>query len=388
MSSSLTTMFRFAILLIFIGCWCPRGRAQMTEVGAIPEGLPASVRTDLDAQRTQLLSRRAALQDRLAQHNANCGHVAADSSAVATCRANQSSLIADIRQYNADVDAFNGNISQAKQKSAKSNTDCEAAAQQAERDRKQMERQLETNEMNQEELAEWTNLSAEAKKQAVEASISFVVGQYGEDVDQVRESVTKLDGQATALAGKAARSAKYERRMEYAAKFQVAADELAPKLRSLAMKSVAEKASDANEVWELAHNTMQHEFRVAAKKNESIREMLQDPGFKEAFSGEDVDTPGLDVLSALTEKALEETGNFALKATKYAHFTGPAVNAAVFVRDAWYSAALSAFSTEGVLEESDVASQFARSMSVLQLQYKHSVDALKACRERSVASLP
>jgi hypothetical protein len=242
-----------------------------------------------------------------------------------------------------------------------------------------IEKQLATNEMNQEELAEWTKLSGEAQKQAVLASISFVVGSYAEDLEPVRNSVSKLDKQAAFLAKKAGQSGKFSTRMKYVAQFQAAVDELKPMTGKLLAKGIAEKASDAEEVWYLARNVLQDEFRVAAKRDQGLRETLEDPGFKDAFSGNDLDTPGLDALSMLAEKALEETGNFAFKLTKYQHYAVPAVNAAIFVRDAWYSAFLSATSGERVLQQNDVAADFARSSAVLQQQHKRTIDMICAC---------
>jgi len=238
--------------------------------------------------------------------------------------------------------------------------------------------------LNQEERQEWESLNGEAQKQAVIASATFVVGKYAEDLDQVRESVSKLDQQAAYLAKKAVQSKKYATRMKYIAQFDAAADELKPMIGKLLAKTLAQKASDAEEAFDLARNTLRHEFRVAAKKNQDVRDLVKDPKFKETFSGSDIETPGLDALSVLAEKALEETGNFTLKLTKYEHYTGPAVRAAVFARDAYYSALLSLLSTQRVLQQNDVAGEFASSLVFLQDHNKRSVDALRACHQAGI----
>ncbi len=295
--------------------------------------------------------------------------------------AEQAWLTQESRNYQNAVKAFNSQVESAKAACQAKDKNCEAAKRQADLDRAAIERQLATNEMNQEERAEWEKLSGEAQKQAVLASLSFVVGSYAEDLEPLRDSVSKLDKQAAFLAKKAGQSRKFSTRMKYIAQLQAAVDELKPMTGKLLAKEVAEKASDAEEFWYLAQNTLQGEFRVAAKRDQRLRDALKESGFKEAFTGDDLDTPGLDALSILAEKTLEETGNFALKLTKYEHYTGPAVNAAVFVRDAWYSAFLSAASAERVLQQNSVAADFARSAAVLQKQYKRSIDALRACRE-------
>jgi hypothetical protein len=145
-------------------------------------------------------------------------------------------------------------------------------------------------------------------------------------------------------------------------------------------KIIVKEGLEAEKAWTVARDTMRGEFRVARKQDETMREVLKDPGFKEAFVGEDVETPGLDVLSSLTEQAVEETGKFLLNAEKYEQFTGPSIRAAVFVRDAAYTALLSYFSTQHVLQQNDLAGNLARSAGVLQLKYKKSVDALADCR--------
>ncbi|MBI2204702.1 MAG: hypothetical protein HYU41_12705 [Candidatus Rokubacteria bacterium] len=65
--------------------------------------------------------------------------------------------------------------------------------------------------------------------------------------------------------------------------------------------------------------------------------------------------------------------------------TGPAIRAAVFVRDASYAATLSALSTARVLQQSDVAGDLARASGALQKQYQTTVDALRACRQAGAA---
>ena len=95
---------------------------------------------------------------------------------------------------------------------------------------------------------------------------------------------------------------------------------------------------------------------------------------------EDIDTPGLDALSSLTQQAGEELSKLELGLERYQKFTGPTIRAAVFVRDAAYSALLSGLSTVRVLQQSDVAGDLAKATAALQKQYKKSIDALHACR--------
>lgn len=356
--------------------------AQVPKLADIPNSLPAQLHQKLTQTRESLVAQRGELVKRAGDHNSKCNAVPRDTPEWKGCSEEQTELEAGKQRYIDAVNRFNDELARAisaQESMPQNNGDCQAAKRQADLDRTAIQRQLATNEMNQAERAEWEKLNGEAQKQAVLASVSFVVGAYAEDVEPVRDSVSKLDAQVAFLAKKAAKSRKFSTRMKYAAQFDAAAGELAPKIGTLLAKEIAEKASDAEEVWYLAHNTMQHEFRVAAKRNQDIRDALKDPEFKEAFSGDDLDTPGLDALSILAEKALEETGNFAFKLTKYEHYTGPAVNAAVFVRDAWYSARLSYESTERVKQQNDVAGDFARAAAVLQLQYKRSIDAVHAC---------
>jgi hypothetical protein len=258
---------------------------------------------------------------------------------------------------------------------------CIDVAQQAERDRTQIKQQRKTTEASQEELNEWTQLNTDAQKQAVAASANFVLGKFVSNVDTVRGSVSKLDHHAKFLASKATQSRKYQTRMKYLAELDAALAKLEPMQGNLMDKVVVNAGLETEKAWGLARDTMHHEFRVAAKHNESMNEVLNDPEFKKAFIGEDSDTPGLEVLSALTEQAIEDVGKMQLGLIEAEKLTGPTVLAAVFVRDALYSALQSLLSTERVQQQSDLAGELAKAAGSLQKQYKKSVDALHACQE-------
>jgi hypothetical protein len=355
-----------------------------------PEPLPGELlagdRKDLETRRDSLLAQRQSLGAGIQAHNARCGKVAEDSPLVAECRASQAALGAQIKRYQEALAEYRRLLAEKTAAAKERRAQCAAALRQAEMDRRQIERQRQNIEMSQQELAEWSRLNEEAQKKALVAAVKFTVGTYTADIQSARASVSKLERHAAYLAKKAAQSRKYSTRMKYAAQLDSTLDRLDPKWAELMEKELLKAALDAEKAWSVARNTMHHEFRVAARHNESIRELLSDPAFRDAFSGDDIDTPGLDTFSTLAQSASEEIARFAVGLERYGKFTGPAVRAAVFVRDAAYSALLSWESTERVVQQSDeVAGDLARATASLQAQYKKSVDAVRGCRRAGIA---
>lgn len=260
-------------------------------------------------------------------------------------------------------------------------TACQKAARRAEADLREIRRQRRSNELNREEMAEWSSASKQAQTDALKAAVFYVAGVFIDDLDAVRSSVAKLERRAATMDKKAAFSKKHTTRLKYLAELHGLLEELQPRRLKLMAREVTKVGMDVNAVWQLSKNTMQHEFRVARNRNQKIHEMLKEPEFKETFAGEDLDTPGLEVVSTLTDQAVEETGKFLMKARRYERLVGPAVSAGAFARDTLYSALLSYHSTQRVLQQSSLASVFAKSLRALQKQYQNDIDAVRACRQ-------
>lgn len=343
--------------------------AAIPAIREIPAAV-AAVHPELVSRRATLLQERSVLRQRDNEHNKQCSAVEQGSAADRLCLAARAALAADIDRHIKASNEFTVTA------------DCQIAESQAEKDRAEIERNLRGLETGQEELAEWSKLNDEAQKGALEAALVFAMGTYAADAELVGKSVMKLENQATALAKKAARSRKYQPRMKYIAQLQSKLDQTKLKLTVAWAKSAVSTASDAEKAWSVARNTMRNEFRNASKENQAIRDVLQDPGFRDAFTGDDIDTPGLDVLATLTEQTLEDSGKMELGLRKYEKVMGPSIRAAVFVRDASYNALLSLLSTQRVLQQNDLAGNYAKAAGVLQARYKNTIDALRACKSR------
>lgn len=259
-------------------------------------------------------------------------------------------------------------------------TDCAAAEKQAEQDRKAIETVRQTAEQGQEELGEWSKMNGDAQKDALWAAVEFAMASYAADTDQVAKSVSKLNSKADLLTKKLLTSPKYEARLKYLRELRAARKQLAPAKMVLASKEVVTAAADADQAWSIARKTMQNEFRVAAKHNDAMQQVLKDPGFRDAFVGDPDDAPGMEVVSALADQAVDEAVKAASTLAQYEKFTGPTVRAGVFVREEAYNALKSLLSTKRVLQQNDVAGQLAKATGVLQGQYKKSIDALRLCR--------
>lgn len=352
----------------------PDARAQLSQLTEIPVDLFPGTAHDLANRRLLLIQRGDALRSELAAHNQKCSSVEEGSRLVDECANNQARLIAEIHKYNADVDAFDDDAQRVFVEV------CQAAPAQLRADREIVERQMHTTELSREELAEWNNLSSQAQVDAVAAGVRFVSKEFISDMDPVRGSVSKLERQAADLARKASNSRKYSTRLRYASQLSAVVAKLEPLQQDLVEKSIVQTGVDADKAWQLSRNTMKHEFRVARNQSEQIRDTLKDPEFKKAFTGDDAETPGLDVISLLADETAQETGKFLVGLDKYESFTGPAIRAAVFVRDASYDALLSYYSTQRALQQDELAGALATSAGALQKRYQKSVDLLKVCR--------
>jgi hypothetical protein len=361
--------------------------AQLPVPDEIPNDFTSPQRQELSRKRAGLLQERQDLLGRLQNHNQKCSSVPKGTEIAQECAAAKQQLLAAITAYGKAVGDLAQSFSATQASASGPSTgllrsqSCEMIAHQVQLDREEIERQIRTRGLSQQELSDWNKLNAKAQTDAVMAGAKFVMGEFVADIDPVRSSVSRLESQAAELAQKGINSKKSATRVRYLAQLSAALDHLEPIQGNLMDKIIVQTGDDAEKFWDVTRNTMRHEFRVAAKHNEEMRKTLQGPEFKEAFTGDDIDTPGLDVLTVLTEQAGEETGKFMLGLSKYERFTGPTIRAAEFVRDAAYNALLSYVSTQRVIQQSDLAGDLAKSAGLLQQRYKNSVDALAACRQ-------
>jgi hypothetical protein len=366
-----------AILIALSGAAFPQG----AQPDLVPDDLFAQDRKDLESRRSLLLQQREALLAKIQSHNGKCGKVPEDSPLVAECGSDHAALIAEIKGYQDAVAEFNRLVNERVARSRDKREQCAAVVRQAAMDRAQIEKQRQTTEASQEELAEWKQLNQQAQWDAVAAGVKFTLGEYGAGIETARGTVSRVDREAMALVTKANAARKHANRMQYIGRLQSTLEKLALAHRGLAARTAVQVGLDAEKAWSVARDTMHHEFRVASKHDEAMQAVLRDPGFREAFTGDDVGTPGLDVLATLAETAGEELGKLALDIKRYEKFTGPTIRAAVFVRDSAYSALLSGLSTQRVLQQSDLAGDLARATAALQKRYQKSIDAVRACRQ-------
>jgi hypothetical protein len=258
--------------------------------------------------------------------------------------------------------------------------DCGAAQQQAELDRAAIERLRAANEQNQEELSDWTKMNKSAQKDALWAAVEFAMADYAADAERAATSVSKLQNQVAFLTKRTAKSNKQKTRLKYLVELQQARAALAHARVVHVSKKIVDTAASANDAWTVARREMEAEFRVAAKHDVRIREQLQEPGFKEAFTGDPNDAPAMEVLETLSDQAIDDISKASLAAEQYEKLAGPAVRVGIFVRDSAYSALESILSTQRVLQAADVAGRLAQASGVMQERYKKSIDALRKCR--------
>ncbi len=258
--------------------------------------------------------------------------------------------------------------------------DCAAARERAEKVRAAVERIRQTAERNQEELADWAKMNDEAQKAALAAALRFAMASYAADLDKAQQAARKAEGHASELIKKYRNSRKQATRLKYLAQLRNAIAEATPVRATLISKQAIDAAKNADDAWTVARNTMKHEFRVAANHDGNIREILQDPAFREAFTGDPAEEPGMEVLSSLWDQAVEDGVEVLSSATRYEALAGSAVRAGIFVRDEAYAALESLLSTQRVVQDATAAGDLAKAAGVLQKQYKTAIDNLRECR--------
>lgn len=260
--------------------------------------------------------------------------------------------------------------------------DCEAVQRQAELDREAIERLRAANEQNQEGLSEWAAMNSSAQKGALWSAVQFAMDTYAADAARAASSVSKLEKEVSSLTKKMTKSAKQKTRLRYLVELQQARAALASARVVHVSKKIVDAASSADDAWTVARGTMEHEFRVAAKHDSTIRDQLRDPAFRDAFTGDPNDSAAMEVLEQLSDQAVEDVSEASLTAERYEKLAGPTIRAAVFVRDSAYYALESFLSTQRVLQHADNAGKLAQAAAALQAQYKKSVDALQKCRAK------
>jgi hypothetical protein len=258
---------------------------------------------------------------------------------------------------------------------------CKDETDQFERERAQIVRSQEQLSGNQQELDESTENGRKAMIGGAKAAIVFLAGSYADDLEDVKERVGTLEEKAGLYAARATNVAKSpSNRLEYLNKLKAVTDELRPLQSALLTKSLAEAATSLDQGWTVSRQTMNNSFRVAAKHNQAMRDLLRDPGFKKAFTGDDIDMPTQEVIAALTDEALAHAATFEEGLKKYSSLTGPTVRIGTFVRDTAYDGLLLYFSGEQVSQRSDIAANLAKAAGILQDRYKTIVDTLRACK--------
>ena len=232
----------------------------------------------------------------------------------------------------------------------------------------------------QQELASWSKLNADAQDDALIAGAKFVAGEYAVGGAAAVSKVTKLAREVERVSRKTKNARDAKVRLMYARKLHAEIDRMRVPLTELLARGKTGKILDIEERRGVVRDTLHAEFKVASARDDELRRILESSPFKKSFSGEGINTPGLDLLATLAEDAGKEIGIRVLTLKKFESMTGPHVRAVVFVRDATYNALLSILSTQRVLQQNDLVGDLARASGVLQEKYQIDVDALRECR--------
>src|SRR6476646_145630 len=143
-------------MLLALFLIAPAVRAQVGLPADVSGTLSTQDRQEAEQQRAVLIEHGDALRQKLAAFKQQCGHIAEDNSSLITqCRTSQAALIAEVRQYNKDVDDFNQMVARMASAGKEKSVECAGAAEQMRKDREAVQRQIQSNDLNQQELEEW-----------------------------------------------------------------------------------------------------------------------------------------------------------------------------------------------------------------------------------------
>ncbi len=265
--------------------------------------------------------------------------------------------------------------------------DCDVVEKNAAQERAAIEQLRDSNRQNQQELSDWTAMSRNAQKDALQAALEWAGAAYASDAESAAASVSKLEERIAFLTEKNIVSKKQTTRLRYLAELQQARAALTTKLgidRRLVVwsKKFADVAVSADDAWYVARPTMQAEFRVAAKRDAGIREQLKNQEFRAVFAGDPSNSPAMETIETLSDQAIEDVSKALVTAKQFENAAGPGLRAGIFVRDAWYSALKSYFSKQRVEQDSELAGKMALAIGAMQKQYQDTIDAVKICRGR------
>lgn len=375
-----------AAVILPLFAWHAEEAATAQTVPALLE-VPVSVRSqypELQQRRAQISSDRDQLKRRLSEHNKRCDAVELNSAMDSACTSAQASLGEELQRHVAASNTFNAAVRalQYNKRDDETRNRCEIAKRRAEAARTAVERIRSAAAANQQELSDWKKMNDEAQKAAIWAAVQFALERYTADIAQVGEATKKAEVKAAALMEQYAAAYKSGARQRYLALLRNAIAEATPLRISLFSKGMVETASDANQAWAVARNTMNHEFRVAMHHDERLKEVLQDPGFRDAFIGDPNAEPGMDVLTILWDQAVSDTAKALTTATRYESLAVPAVSAGIFVREEAYEALKSLLSTERVGQATSVAGDLAKASGILQREYQAIIDEVRMCTTR------
>ncbi|MGC9953347.1 MAG: hypothetical protein ABSD21_03610 [Rhizomicrobium sp.] len=257
---------------------------------------------------------------------------------------------------------------------------CAALRERAERDLEISKRNQEQAEAGQEEMKAWGEMNKEAQLETIKDAISYLGGEYAESAEPAEAALEKLVAKADKLAKRATDAKKAAARAKYVARLEATLTKMKPALGDVLLRKGVGTAVDVEEKWDVASSEMHLIFNHAVEGNNELKQIVGDPRFKSTFYDPEDTAPGADLIKTLGDKAVEKGAKLALKAKKFATFTGPGVRALSFVTDLAYDLTKNYLSAQRAVQWSDVAGQFARASASLQRQYKRSFDAYRACR--------
>lgn len=248
-------------------------------------------------------------------------------------------------------------------------------------DRRAVETQGQANKTSVAELEAWTRRNEKAAVDMAKDITKAIAGQLiANKMAAVTEKIKELQKQSDSLRGagknaatKHAASRLYGKMGPLAKKINASQDKLNE------LKNIETLNKDSEKIWTLSRNTISVVLRELVQHNEEVRMAVEDPELQKIM-GDDLDTPGLDVMQALLRAATNDVLNFAFSATQYAPLVGTTMRlgqAAIdltFHSTVWYQS-FQRIQQQAALGESNAAAALA-----LQEQYEKTFKAQAACR--------
>ncbi|MDR3469706.1 MAG: hypothetical protein P4M07_27565 [Xanthobacteraceae bacterium] len=353
--------------------WCAAVAVVMASSAALAQGQPLPVLVEIPAniaaarpllvgQRGDLQKERSTLHDTVMKLNTDCANIKeSDTATIAGCTTRKQNLATALSRHIDKSNAFNGAIKAAMQ--------CVRWSDQLASDRSALERQQKTGAMGLEELARWKKANEDAQNDALKTAAKLLLGAVA---DQLQDKIRSLNGFKGALT-------RYQNLAEkkhiplgvLRDKIERAAQGYANTMVLVSGGRLMEGAGTLTNTLSVVGNEVAVIGGHMAQTNDSVRELLDDPGLKELLES---DSAGIDLSKDLVAMAATSQ-----QLARLQRVVGPGADLASFIVDYGYDAVKWKESRDRIVQQYQLSDQGLEAVAALKAQIECTVQRLHDC---------